>query len=284
MFKDIYKRANDAIPTGAAYTRVMNRLEEPKPRRTWGKSFARAAALAACLVFTFSVVSIYESRVKAPDDFVIINAPDEPEITPEATQSTQTDAAIKPSEQAKRPATKQQVAEPKRAEQPVVAMEPVSTNEIKVNDLSVLSQSAASAYSREIIGAVKAVEIGEYREYLGKDIEAAVVLPDGFVNVTEQTAYLTVDEQDEYMSDEWSFIFEKGEAYCEIITTKKTEKIQEYLVGDYEKSVILEKDAVIFAEEDFIRAYAVSSEIGYTVTTVGVELSDAQTLLESILK
>lgn len=287
MFKDIYKRANDSIPTGTAYTRVMNRLEQPKPHREWGKSFARAAALAACLIFTFSVVSIYETRVKAPKDIVIGSSENEPEKMAESTPK----AEPKPASTQKPVVAKAQVqntAKPQISASPA-GPEQVETetvgNEIKINDLSILAQDTAAAYAREVIGAVKVVEIGEYCEYLGKDIEVEAVLPERFVNATEQTAFLTVDEEDNYMNDEWCFLFADGEDFCEIVTTRKTEAVQKHLDNEsYEKSIVGGKDAVVFAEDDFIRAYAVSDGIGYTVTTVGATEQDAEVLLESILK
>ncbi len=289
MFKDIYKRANDSIPTGTAYTRVMNRLEEPKPHQAWGKSFARAAALAACLIFTFSVVSIYETRVKAPMDVVISDSSTEPEKMAESTPNAEPEPAVthKPivATTEIRNTAKPQANTPaaKPAEVDIAAAE--TKSEIKINDLSVLEQDTAAAYAREVIGAVKVVEVGEYREYLGKDIEAVAVVPERFVNATEQTAFLTVDEEDNYMNDEWCFLFVDGEDFCEIVTTKKTETVQKHLDNErYEKSIVCEKEAVVFAQEDFIRAYALSGGIGYTVTTVGVTAQDAEVLLESILK
>ncbi len=71
LFKDMYKRANDAISTDEAYNRIMLKLEKP-PVNTKRRRAAEIAALAACFIFTFAAVNVYNRYKELPKNSEII--------------------------------------------------------------------------------------------------------------------------------------------------------------------------------------------------------------------
>ena len=66
MFKDLYKKANDAIPTEDAYLRVMEKVNA-KPTKT-KYSYGKIAALAACFILTISLVTVYEKAAPKKEE------------------------------------------------------------------------------------------------------------------------------------------------------------------------------------------------------------------------
>ncbi len=65
MYKDLYKRANDSIPTDDAKKRVMLRLAKAEKRNGIpAVRIGQFAALAACLVFTVAALNIYNDFEK----------------------------------------------------------------------------------------------------------------------------------------------------------------------------------------------------------------------------
>ena len=89
MYKDLYKRANDSIPTDDAKRRVMSRIERPAITKVGPrKRVTEIALLAACMVFTFAAVGIYNNFEKEQGDKILrISTPqttqvldDEPDI------------------------------------------------------------------------------------------------------------------------------------------------------------------------------------------------------------
>lgn len=322
MYKDLYKRANDSIETSDAKMRVMARLQKAEKRSVPVKRVSQLAALAACLLVTVAALNIYndfeKEQSKEPafpyiqDAAVVPTAL--PTATPEVVEAEATpQPAVKTAEKPKQLKTAQKTAEPKNVAKTEVIEPPKETAEIEqtaaqepiacefedINNTAVIeapkeaeivinegipeaSAPMPAAFSRNI-GKIEEVTLSEYYEYIGKDVAAAAKLPDGFALNTQDAALLEVGDDGAYKSDEWCFIFENEEKSVEIITTKKTDSVSELIEDEaYQKSVVCEKPAVVFKEDDFYKAYMVSEEVGYTVGSTGLSEDEISELLVSL--
>lgn len=310
LYKDLYKKANNNIPTDDAKMRVMARIEKPvavrvKPRR----KVAEFAALAACLVFTFAALGIYNNFEKEQNDKILrMNIPEtarvleeapvsvEPTAEPQDVSQTPLKAEVKstpkpkttkaPEAQAKEPAVVE-VLEPVAVLENQVE-EPLPEAHIIVNEAKEISGSEpepASLMMDRSIGKIEEVTLQEYYEYLGKNIESDVDLPEGFSLITEDEAMFEVADSGEYKNDSWCFVYEKEEMSVEIITSKKTEDVLAQLADEsYEKSKISGGNTVVIKENDIYKAYMVAEDVGYTVTSFGLDEAELENLLVSLAK
>jgi len=64
LFKDLYKKANDTIPTEDAYLRVMEKVNAQPQKTKYG--YTKYIAVAACFILMVSVVSVFRSM--SPDN------------------------------------------------------------------------------------------------------------------------------------------------------------------------------------------------------------------------
>ncbi len=316
LFKDMYKKANDSILADSARLRVMARIENPPHARPYER-VVKYAALAACLVFTFAAVSVYRSfeKSKGAEDLVpvpLLETGIDAQVSENDTQETvvltpepekaEIDMPVKaekPVQKAAPQNSKAVVAEalPKQADEvntdAVEAIENVATEiarkeietEIVVNDIVPASgggSAAAALYTRDA-QPVQQLTLSEYYSFLGKNVKEKVRLPEGFECITQDAVFLKTDENGNYTSDEWSIVYQNEEKVVDIETTKNTETVQKYIDReDYSKSTVCGIDAVVIKDDENYRAYMVSDEIGYTVTTYGVDESVVEDLLVSL--
>lgn len=130
----------------------------------------------------------------------------------------------------------------------------------------------------------EAITNEEYSRYLGKDVEAAVNLPENFVKETASEQILSLDD-DENFNDQWAYYYTSDESSLFINTTKKTENIENIIENaDYSKSNISGYDAVIFEEDVQKTAYMVAEDIGYSVTGIAVSDETFENVLISLVK
>ena len=315
MFKDMYRKANDSIPADNARLRVMARIENPRVVKPYEK-VVRCAALAACLVFTFTAVSIYQSfeKSKQTEDLTPIprleTGKDVQETVNDVPEAISTPVPEKEeikaqnTQRAENIIQKSAPAEHKKTEAEALKNAEINTDtvetaknaaaeiapkeietEIVVNDVIPASgggSAAAALYTRDA-QPMQQLTLSEYYSFLGKNIEEAVRLPVGFECITQDEVFLKTDENGNYTSDEWSFVYQNEEKVVDIETTKNTETVQKYIDReDYSKSTVCGIDAVVIKDDEHYRAYMVSDEIGYTVTTYGVDESVVEGLLVSL--
>lgn len=323
LFKDLYKKANDSIPAEDAYANVMQRIERSSAN-TKHRRIGEIAALAACLIFTFATVSIYErQQEKLPAEEVqLIDTVDTAEATETGVPSTpepeKAEAAPKKTEAAPTPAEKKSVKTPEYTPSAKQETENAATEKTAKADTDAASQTTAAAVDKfapqekrrttklninepakssgggasaaalqisEDAQPTREVTLSEYYEYLGKNIVESIALPDGFENITQDAAVFTLNSENNFENDKWGFIFQNGEKSAEIVTTKHTETVQKYIDrGDYLKSTVCGIDAVVLNDGDFYKAHLVAGGIGYSVSTYGLTQSEVENLLVSLVQ
>lgn len=283
MFKDLYKKANDRIPTEDAYLRVMEKVNA-KPK-TIKYSYGKIAALAACFILTVSLVSIYEKTApntqEPPSPISTENLPT-PNAAPDGNGVVQND--ITPPEQGIAVVS----VTPDPTAEPVATEEPIAGQETEPKQQSVYAKNQGIP---ENIGVgVAKFTLGEpvteeaYFEYLGKNVTEAIVLPEGFTNQSSKEHILTLTEGEEF-NDRWTFYFASDDGSIFITTTKAPLNVQNILSNEgYLKSSISECDVVIFEEELEKIACFISGDVGYTVSSYGVSDEDFEKLLTSLIK
>lgn len=261
MFKDLYKSANDKIPTGDAYLRVMEKVNA-KPEKS-KYPYMKVAALAACFVLTVAMVSVYENNKHQAE------LPIEP--TNVVTETIPEPVAI------------QEVVTPEPVKKPQT--NPVSKKQesTKIVMNAGMPEEAGIAVARFMQeGSVVTSEM--YKEYIGKDVEGAVLLPDGYENLSPEEQILVLEEGENF-NDKWTYYFEGEESSVFITTSKNTEDVKSVLENpEYEKSNISGVCAVVFSEEMQKTAFFEAESIGYTVTGMNVSDGDFENILTSLVK
>ncbi len=290
LFKDLYKNANDKIPTEDAYLRVMENVNT-KSRKT-KYSYAKIVALAACFLLTVSMISVYENFApKEEVPFEVITPENLPTNTPMVAKTTP------------QPEVQSRVAEVVETSEPVeVAQEPIVVSETTepVQDPEtvevVVTPAPESSFVKnqgipENIGtSVARFTLGDavtkdtYYEYLGKNIDESLVLPEGFENETPDEHMLCL-EANENFDDRWTFYFTQGDNSIFITTTKNTGNIQNILNNEnFEKSDVLGTNAVLFEEEMQKIACIEVDGIAYTLSSYGVTDEDFENLIISLVR
>ena len=291
MFKDLYKNANDKIPTEDAYLRVMESVKT-KSRKT-KYSYAKIVALAACFLLTVSMISVYENF--APKEEVPFEV-----ITPENLPTATSAPANKIPETTAVP-----IAEPivvtetlplDIGSEPVLAQEVIETSEPAFEGEPIATEEPQSTFVKnqgipENIGiSVARFTLGDtvtkdtYYEYLGNNVEENLVLPEGFINETPDEHMLCLEECDDF-DDRWTFYFTNDENSIFITTTKNTQNVYNLLSNEnYEKSDIFGTPALLF-EEDMQKIACIEvGGISYTLSSYGVSDEDFQNIIISLLK
>ncbi len=283
MFKDLYKKANDAIPTEDAYLRVMEKVNA-KPQKT-KYPYGKIAALAACFILTVSLISVYEKAAPQKEEpFAPITAENMPvpNINPEGNEVAQHTVNPNGQEVAVAKITPSPSAEPEVTPEPVVVpeSEPVNANIYAKNQG--IPENIGIGVAKFTLG--EPVTEEAYFEYLGRNVTENIVLPEGFINQSSKEHVLTLTEGEEF-NDRWTFYFANDNGSIFVTTTKSFENVQNLLGNEeYAKSNISECDVVIFEEELERIACFVSGEIGYTVSSYGVLDEDFEKLLTSLIK
>ncbi len=289
MFKDLYKKANDKIPTDDAYLRVMEKVNA-KSRKT-KYNYAKIAALAACFLLTVSMISVYENFAPKEDvPFEVItpenlptDAPKMARIVPEnkpSVASTEETAkpVVEPEPEIAEEATK--TTEPLAEEEVIETPEPVPQNSFVKNQG--IPENIGTGAARFTLG--DTVTKDTYYEYLGKNIEESLVLPDGFVNETPDEHILCLTENENF-DDRWTFYFTQDSNSIFITTTKNTQNVLNVLNSEeFEKSYISGVPAVVFEEDLQNLACIEAGGISYTLSSYGVSDEDFENLLISLTK
>ncbi len=283
MFKDLYKNANDKIPTEDAYLRVMESVNT-KSRKT-KYSYAKIAALAACFLLTVSMISVYEHFApKEEVPFEIITPENLPATTPTATQKpvnqprviSVTDTQAHLSEPSGEPVTVSEITEP--AAEPDV----IESNEKTFVKNQGIPENIGTAVARFTLG--DTVTKDTYYEYLGKNVEGSLVLPEGFLNETPDAHMLCLNENENF-DDRWTFYFTKDDSSIFITTTKNTGNVLNLLNNEsYEKSDVFGTRAVVFEEEMQKIACIEADGIAYTLSSYGVSDEDFENLIISLVE
>jgi len=262
LFKDLYKKANDRIPTEDAYLRVMEKVNA-KPK-TIKYSYGKIAALAACFILTISLVSVYENAVqnrKEPFGQITKENIPVPAVNPE---------------------TEPQTEEPTPEATPEVRVTPESAGEKRYVKNQGIPENMGVGVVRFSAG--ESVTEEEYFEYLGRNVIEGISLPQGFTDQSTKEHILTFTEGEEF-NDRWTFYFAGDEATIFVTTTKRTEDVSQYVDNqEYEKSKLKETDAVVFEDEEQKVACFVSEDVGFTVFAYGVSDVDFEKLLTSLIK
>lgn len=281
MFSDLYKKANDKIPTDDAYLRVMDSVNAKSGKNKYG--FAKFALLAACFILTVSMISVYENFMPAEEVPFEVITPD----------TLETDAPILATQ--KKPAVVTQtpepaiIAEPTLAPEivePEVSAEPVAT-EIEVPENYFVKnqgipENIGTSVARFTLG--DTVTKDTYYEYLGKNVEETLALPEGFINETPDEHILCLEENENF-DDRWTFYFTQGENSIFITTTKNTENILNLLSNEsYEKSNVFGISAVLFEDDLQKIACIQAGGISYTISSYGVSDADFENLIISLTK
>lgn len=283
MFKDLYKKANDRIPTEDAYLRVMEKVNA-KPK-TIKYSYGKIAALAACFILTVSLISVYEKATdKTEEPFAPITAENlpTPNANPEGNSVVQNE--VTPPEQgiAVVNVTPDPTAEPVATETPAVTQEPEPKPENVYAKNQGIPENIGVGVAKFTLG--EPVTEEAYFEYIGKNVTEAIVLPEGFTNQSSKEHVLTLTEGEEF-NDRWTFYFASEEGTIFVTTTKAPFNVQSILDNEeYLKSSISECDVVIFEEELEKIACFISGDVGYTVSSYGVSDEDFEKLLTSLIK
>ncbi|MBQ7975172.1 MAG: hypothetical protein IJ300_05755 [Clostridia bacterium] len=280
MFKDLYKNANDKIPTEEAYLRVMEQVNAKKQKTKY--SYAKIVALAACFLLTVSMISVYENFApKEEVPFSVVTPENLPANTPEAKTTPVVQPRVAMIEETSQPVIEAEPIEDLETTEPVleVTETPVPENSFVKNQG--IPEDIGTNSARFTLGDTVLKET--YYEYLGKNIEEALVLPDGFINETPDTHILCL-EQNENFDDRWTFYFTQGENSIFITTTKNTATILNLLNSEsYEKSNISGINAVIF-EEDLQKIACIEvGGIAYTLSSYGVSDEDFENLIKSLI-
>ena len=283
MFKYLYKKANDAIPTNDAYLRVMEKVSA-EPRKT-KYSYGKIAALAACFILTVSLISVYEkSAPQKEEPFAPVSETNMPvpNVTPSATPKVQKTATPREQDIAVVEATQPPIAEPVETLEPTVIpeVEPVNASAYVKNQG--IPENIGVGVAKFTLG--EPVTEDAYFEYLGKNVTEGIVLPEGFLNQSSKEHVLTLTEGEEF-NDRWTFYFADDEGSIFMTTTKSLENVENLLGNEeYAKSNIGGCDVVIFEEELERIACFVSGDVGYTVSSYGVQDEDFEKLLTSLIK
>ena len=284
MFKDLYKKANDKIPTEDAYLRVMENINTKAQKPKY--SYIKVAALAACFLLTFSMISLYENFApKEEIPFEIItpeNLPTETPIVAKAIPQTEK----KPTEEPSYENAETTAYEVLESQEPIVEIESenvsLSEPQSSLSKNQGIPENVGISVARFTLG--DTVTRDTYYEYLGKNIEDLVVLPEGFSNETPNEHMLCLDESENF-DDRWTFYFTKGDSSIFITTTKKTENIINILNNeDYLKNDISGTLVVLFEEELQKIAVFEMGGISYTISSYGVSDEDFENLIVSLLK
>lgn len=317
MFKDLYKNANDKIPTEDAYLRVMESVNTKSKKTKY--SYAKIVALAACFLLTVSMVSVYENFAPKEETPVVItpeNLPAKvpvvqevtptPEVQPKVTKVLETEAPAPIEEIQPEPTLNPEVTETSEVTEvtePVQTVEPAEVivtpkviSEPVITQEPIIAQEPENAFVKnqgipENLGLAAArftlgdtVTKDTYYEYLGLNVEESIVLPDGFTNETPDVHMLCL-EQNENFDDRWTFYFTQGDNSIFITTTKNTEKVSGFLNDEnYEKSNVSGTKAVLF-EQDLEKIACIEADgISYTLSSYGVSDEDFENLIISIVK
>ena len=291
MFKDLYKNANDKIPTEDAYLRVMETVNT-KSRKT-KYSYVKFAALAACFLLTVSMISVYENFApKEEVPFEIITPENLPTDAPVVVKTTP-ESEVQP-----------RVASVIETAAPVVENEPVEPSIVESTSAPVQETEAAEPVTQEPqksfvknqgipenIGTnIARFTLGDtvtkdtYYEYLGKNVEASLALPEGFINETPDEHMLCLEENENF-DDRWTFYFTNDENSIFLTTTKNTGKVSDILSNEnYEKSEAFGTSYVVFEEELQKIACLEAGSISYTLSSYGVSDEDFENLIISLVK
>lgn len=289
MFKDLYKHANDKIPTDDAYLRVMENINT-KSRKT-KYNYARIVALAACFLLTVSMISVYETFApKEEVPFEIIT----PENLPTSTPAV---AKITPE-----PENQPRVAQVQETTEPVVEADPVEILETQepvqetAEPVEVAMPEPQNSFVKnqgipENLGtSVARFTLGDtvtkdtYYEYLGRNIEEALDLPEGFLNETPNEHMLCLEESENF-DDRWTFYFTKDDSSIFITTTKNTENVLNIINNEnFQKSDVSGIPACLFEEELQKIACIEVGGIAYTLSSYGVSDEDFENLIISLTK
>lgn len=299
MFKDLYKSANDKIPTEDAYLRVMKKVSKESSKTKY--NYTKVAMLAACLVLTVSMISVYDKfSEKTEEPFEIITSHTIPsteiESAKETTMPAAPDIIAEPVKTDVKAETKTTLKPDIKKEETVLEVkaqengnkgnlplfvETVSDTKIAKNQ-GIPEGSMVGTARFYVQGDIYTKE--DYAQYLGKNIEEVIYLPENYKNESPNEQILSL-EDDENFNDSWTYYFTDDENTVFINTTKKTEYVESIVENDaYEKSSISGYDAVIFEEESQKNAYFVAEDIGYSVATSGVSYQDFENILVSLTK
>ena len=109
MFKDLYKSANDKIPTEDAYLRVMKKVSKESTKTKY--NYTKVAMLAACFILTVSMISVYDKiseKTEEPFEIITSHTIPSPEIEPakEITMPAPPDITLEPVKKAVKAETK----------------------------------------------------------------------------------------------------------------------------------------------------------------------------------
>lgn len=277
MFKELYKKANDKIPTEDAYLRVMEKVNAKPQKNKY--NYAKIAALAACFLLTVSMISVYENF--APKEDVPFEV-----LTPEPVSTD----APKPAKSVPTPANTPVVVSEEKSEQAELCGYPTVSPEVTEEVIPQNSFVKNQGIPENIGTGVARFTLGDtvlkdtYYEYLGKNVEETIALPDGFINETPNEHNLCL-EANENFDDRWTFYFTQGENSIFITTTKNTENIFNVLNNEnYEKSNVSGLNAVLF-EQDLEKIACIEvNGIAYTLSSYGVSDADFENLIISLTK
>ena len=274
MFKDLYKKANDKIPTQDAYLRVMEKVDSKHRKNKY--NYAKFALLAACFLLTVSMISVYENFAPKEDiPFEVV------------TQETLTT----PSPKAKTvPENTPAVTAQEKVDQTELCGYPTASPEVTEEEKPEISFVKNQGIPENIGTNVARFTLGDtvlkdtYYEYLGKNVEDSLLLPEGFVNETPDEHNLCLSESENF-DDRWTFYFTQEENSIFITTTKNTETILNILNNEsYEKSNISGVNAVLFEQDSEKIACLEVSGIAYTLSSYGVSDEDFENLIISLTK
>lgn len=287
MFKDLYKNANDKIPTDDAYLRVMESVNT-KSRKT-KYSYAKIVALAACFLLTVSMISVYENFApKEEVPFQVI----QPENLPVKTQveilGTPEPVLPRVTVVSETPVPSSE-PEPQPTEEVIIPDQPLTETEEEIAPIQENSFVKNQGIPENIGTSVARFTLADtvtkdaYYEYLGRNVEESLVLPDGFLNETPDEHVLCLEEGENF-DDRWTFYFNSEESSIFITTTKNTQNVMNLLSNEsYQKSSVLGTEVLLF-EDDMQKIACINAGgISYTLSSYGVSDEDFQNLIISIL-
>ncbi len=288
MFKDLYKHANDKIPTEDAYLRVMETVNA-KSRKT-KYNYAKIVALAACFLLTVSMISVYETFApKEEVPFEIItpenlptDAPVVAKITPEPENQPRVAAVSETADPVieTEPTPVLETQEPAQETEAVEVVTPMPENSFVKNQG--IPENIGTSVARFTLG--DTVSKSTYYEYLGKNIEESLVLPEDFLNETP-TEYMLCLEDTADFDDRWTFYFTKDDSSVFITTTKNTENVLNIINNEnFQKSDVSGFPACLF-EEDLQKLACIEvGGIAYTISSYGVSDEDFENLIISLAR
>ena len=282
MFKDLYKKANDKIPTEDAYLHVMEKVNA-KPQKT-KYPYGKIAALAACFILTVSLISVYEKAAPEKEEFGPVTIENLPTPSAELGGTQVAQNTVKPNEQggATGEGTPSTVAEPVVTQEPTIVPEPQAENKNVYVKNQGIPENLGIGVAKFALGELVTEEA--YFEYLGKNVCENIVLPEGFSNQSSKEHVLTLAEGEEF-NDRWTFYFANDEGTIFMTTTKALGNVESVISGEERiMSNISGCDVVIFEEELERIACFVSGDIGYTVSSYSVSDEDFEKFLTSLIK